>query len=134
DWAAGEDIFVTNGDDIKNLDLNAMKEFHRASKHAVSLALMHMEDPADYGAVLVRDGKVVHFLEKNKDLPPGLVSAGMYLISPAAMDLIEHSVPNDHKFLMFEKDMFPVLAKAEKLGGFVAEGTFFDCGTPERLE
>jgi mannose-1-phosphate guanylyltransferase len=131
-WMGKEDIFVTNGDDIKEVDLKAMLAFHRSQGTPATLALMRMEKPDDYGAVLVREDRISDFLEKKPDLAAGLVSAGMYVISPAALAHIEQGLEKGRKFLQFEKDMFPALAKSKKLGGFVTEGTFYDCGTFER--
>ncbi len=133
-WAGKDDIFVTNGDDIKDIDLREMSAFHRNQDVPATLALMRMEKPDDYGAVLVREDRITDFLEKRPGLAEGLVSAGMYIVSPAAIVHVEKGLKNSRKVLMFEKDMFPVLAKSEKLGGFVAEGTFYDCGTFERWE
>ena len=134
DWMDDDDIFVTNADDIKDIDLSAMLAFHRASGLPATVALMHMEKPEDYGAVLVSEHKVKDFLEKRVGLPPGLVSAGMYVISAGALAHNEDEIPAEKKFLMFEKDLFPTLAKTDKLGAFVAQGKFYDCGTFERWE
>lgn len=133
-WMGKEDIFVTNGDDIKEVDLRAMLAFHRDQGVSATLALMRMEKPDDYGAVLVRADRISDFLEKKAGLAAGLVSAGMYIISPAALAHIEQGLEKGRKCLQFERDVFPALAKTKKLGGFVAEGTFYDCGTFERWE
>lgn len=133
-WAGSDDVFVTNGDDIKEIDLVRMLEAHRASGAVATVALMRMDKPDDYGAVLVRENRITSYVEKQRDLPPGLVSSGMYIISPSATALIAKSAAAKEKFLMFEKDLFPVLAKGNDLGAFVCEGGFYDCGTPERLE
>lgn len=147
-WMGKEDVFVTNGDDIKNLDLAAMRTFHKAQKIPVTIALMKMEQPDDYGAVLVTGKRVREFIEKRAGTPPGLVSAGMYIVRPAALERLaggaeagpapanaaSGATSGAKKFLMFEKDLFPALAKTGELGAFIAEGTFFDCGTFERWE
>ena len=133
EWMDGQDVFVTNGDDIKDIDLAEMAQAHRRLGAPATIALMKMERPDDYGVVLVSADYVTNFLEKEPGLPPGLVSAGMYLISPAAFTHMAQGLPADEKFLMFEKHMFPVLAAKGKLAAFVAQGSFYDCGTPERL-
>lgn len=132
EWTGNEDIFVTNGDDIKDIDLRRMADFHRRTGVLATLALMVMGTPDDYGAVLVKEDKIVEFIEKRTGLPASPVSAGMYLISPAAIKRAEKAIPPGKKFLMFEKDLFPVLAAERQLGGFVCKGVFFDCGTLER--
>lgn len=134
EWANGEDVFIANGDDLVTLDLAAMHAFHRKTDGHATVALMRMEDPGDYGTVRLDGGKVTAFLEKEKNMPAGLVSAGVYVISAKALGHIGEGITKAQKFLMFEKDMFPILAAAGKLSGFVSEGTFYDCGTFERWE
>lgn len=131
-WMGGEDVFVTNGDDIKDIDLRQMADFHRRTGVLATLALMVMEKPEDYGAVLVKKDRIVEFVEKQMGLPASPVSAGMYIITPAAIEHVAKVISPEKKFLMFEKDFFPVLAAERRLGGFVCEGAFFDCGTFER--
>lgn len=133
-WMDGEEVFVSNGDDIKDIDLAAMLAFHRRTGAPATLTLMEMEKPDDYGAVLVRGDRVSDFLEKKAGLPAGLVNAGLYVITPAALDHFATSRQNAEKFLMFEKDFFPALAAKGLLAAFVSAGTFYDCGTPERWE
>ncbi|MGC9968357.1 MAG: nucleotidyltransferase family protein [Minisyncoccia bacterium] len=132
EWMGSENIFVTNGDDIKEIDLGAMAAFHGRANVLATVALMTMEKPDDCGTVLVKEDKVVEFVEKKTGLPASPVSAGMYLISPAAIKHMAGVISLEKKFLMFEKDFFPVLAVERQLGGFVCRGVFFDCGTFER--
>jgi NDP-sugar pyrophosphorylase family protein len=58
----------------------------------------------------------------------------MYIITPSALEQFAAAAPGVGKHLMFERDMFPILAEKNLLAGFVAEGTFYDCGTFERWE
>lgn len=132
-WMGEDDIAVTNGDDIKEIDLRQMHDYHRQAGTPATVALMHMEDPADYGAVIVKDGKVMEYIEKRPNLPPGFVSAGLYVISSRALNEAADRIPNDENFLMFETHFFPALSAKKKLAGFICKGRFFDCGTPERL-
>lgn len=134
EWMGDDHVFVTNADDIKNVDLGTMLAFHRRSGFPATIALMNMEKPDEYGAVVLRGDTIVSFLEKKPGLAEALVSCGLYIISPAALAAVENESGKDKKFLMFEKELFPVLARDEKLGAFVCEGTFYDCGTLERWE
>jgi mannose-1-phosphate guanylyltransferase / phosphomannomutase len=133
DWTGEDDVIVTNGDEIKEIDLRAMHDFHRRIGTPATVALMKMEKPDDYGAVVLEDGKIIEFIEKRPNLPAGFVSTGLYVISPRVLDEVAARIPKEKRFLMFETDLFPVLARKKKLGGFACEGRFFDCGTPERL-
>jgi NDP-sugar pyrophosphorylase family protein len=132
-WMGDEEIFVMNGDGIiKDLDLNEALSFHRKIGTKATISLMKVDDADDYGGVVISDDKVSDFLEKKKGLGAGWVSAGLYIINAAALEHIKEQIPEDQKFLMFEKDLFPVLASSGELGAFTSEGRFFDCGTPER--
>lgn len=133
-WIGDQMVFVTNGDDIKDIDLVAMADFHHNAKTPTTVALMKMEQPDDYGAVIVENGKIVDFLEKKAGMPPGYVSAGIYVLTPEAFTFVREEAGPDPKKLMFERDMFPQLAKNRRLGAFVCRGKFFDCGTLERWE
>jgi len=134
-WMGGEDLFVSNGDDIKNIDLRTMADFHHAAAMLATVALVRERERKDAGFVLVRENKIVDFLEKQENAPSDLVSAGLYLVSPAAFAHRAAGVPAEKIFLMFETDLFPALAKAGKLAGFVDEnGKLYDCGTFERWE
>ncbi len=135
DWMGDEDVFVVNGDVIhKNVDMNGMVAHHKASSMAATLVLMKVEKPDDYGTAIVDGSAITEFLEKKKGLPAGLVNAGVYIISSKALDQIASTAAAQGKYLMFEREMFPVLAGAKQLSGFISDGSFYDCGTFERWE
>jgi NDP-sugar pyrophosphorylase family protein len=135
DWVGGEDVFVSNGDEIKSIDLGAMAGFHRAVGMPATVALVTENERKDCGFVLVRENRIEKFLEKQEHPASNLMSSGLYLFSPAVFKLAAAGVPAGKKFLMFETDLFPLLAEYQQLAGFVsANGKVFDCGTFERWE
>ena len=134
-WADGQEVFVMNGDGVvKDLDVDAMVLFHRAAGTKATVSLMKVENPGDYGSVVIHDNKVTDFLEKKEGLDFAWVSAGFYIISSSAIAHIKEQISPEQEFLMFEKDLFPVLSKAGELAAFTSNGRFFDCGTFERWE
>jgi len=134
EWMGDENIFVSNGDEIKNIDLAAMEQFHRATGAPVTVALVVEKERKDGGFVLVRENKVAQFLEKQGMPDSNLMSAGMYLLSPSVFGADAVWIPHKKNFLMFETDLFPPLAAQGKLAGYISEGIVFDCGTFERWE
>jgi len=132
DWMDGENIYVTNGDDIKNVDLAAMVDFHSRVGVPATVALIEDTERTDGGAVLVVEDKISAFMEKFAAGDSKLISAGMYILSSAALDAIRNTELHEKKHLMFETDLFPLLARVGNLGGFIYEGTLYDCGTFER--
>lgn len=129
DWIGETPFFLTNGDELKNVDLKKMAEFHNEKSVSGTIALVKVDNPQDYGVVLCKDGIAQEFLEKPKNPPSNYINSGLYLFS--ADILKEHPGP---KFLMTEKDIFPQLAKEKKLAGFEFDGKWTDCGTWERYD
>jgi len=127
DWLLDEPFFLTNGDELKRIDLKKMADFHQKLKMPATIALVKVSDPQHYGVVICKDGKVQEFLEKPEKPVSSYVNSGLYLLNPEILE--NHLGP---QFLMIEKDLFPKLAKEQKLAGFKFQGKWTDCGTWER--
>ena len=129
DWISNNSFFLTNGDELKKINLSKMIDFHQKFQKPATIALVKVPNPKDYGVVICKKGIVQEFLEKPKDSPTKYINSGLYLLSPE----IFHYHPGP-KFLMIEKDLFPKLAKEKKLAGFKFRGKWLDCGTWEKYE
>lgn len=129
DWLSNDSFFLTNGDELKRIDLKKMADFHQKLKTPATIALVKVPDPQHYGVVICKNGKVEQFLEKPKNPPSKYINSGLYLLCPEIFEY--HTGP---KFLMIEKDIFPKLAQENKLAGFKFNGSWTDCGTWERYE
>jgi NDP-sugar pyrophosphorylase family protein len=123
-------IFVTNGDELKGLDLAALEAFHQTHKPAATVGLIRVPNPSDYGVAEMDGPRIARFHEKPAVPPSTLVSSGLYVVEPSAWSETDRS----KTFLMFEKDLFPQLAAQGRLGGCALDGPWFDCGTFERWE
>ncbi|MCW2959948.1 MAG: putative mannose-phosphate guanyltransferase, partial [Thermoleophilia bacterium] len=85
-----EPILVLSGDGIHDIDLAAVERTHRASGALVTLALLPVVDPSEYGvAVLDGSGRITGFQEKPKagTERSRLANTGVYVVSPRALDL-----------------------------------------------
>jgi len=133
-WTAGEPFFLTNGDELKEVDLSKMAEQHNKIGALVTIAAVEVANPREYG-VLVFDGDYIkNFLEKPENPPTNFISSGLYLIDPAVRRHLEPELKSGTKFLMIEKDLFPKLAADQKLAAYKSNGRWFDCGNLERWE
>lgn len=130
-WVRNEDFFVTNGDELKRLDLKAMRDFHRERQGAATIALVEHETPQDYGVAVLDGTRIKKFVEKPAKPPTKLISSGLYLFTPEVFQYFDFGKP---KFSMLEQHLFPVLAKEKKLHGFPYRGQWYDCGTFERWQ
>ena len=133
------DFFVTNGDELKEINLQKMLNFHQKKKLPATIALVKVPNPQDYGVVLCKNGRVQEFLEKPKNPPTKYINSGLYLLNGKIFDYLPrrrvgkagHPGP---KFSMLEKDLFPRLAKERKLAGYKFQGKWMDTGTFERYD
>ncbi len=129
DWISNKPFFLTNGDELKEINLTEMVNFHQKIKTLATVALIKVPNPKDYGVAIYENGLILKFLEKPKYPTSNYVSTGLYLFSPEIFNY--HQGP---KFSMIEKDILSKLAKEKKLAGFKFNGKWLDCGTWERYE
>jgi len=129
EWIGESQFFLTNGDELKKIDLKEMAAFHNKMKPIGTIALVEVPNPQDYGVAICKEDFIQEFLEKPSSPPSNYISSGIYLLSPEVL-----KYQNGPKFSMIEKDVFPMLAAEKKLAGFKFKGKWTDCGTWERYE
>ena len=126
-----DDTFIaSNGDELKDLNIEEMYKVHRDNHALVTIALTTVQDPSQYGVARLSGSKILEFVEKPKkeNAPSNLINSGFYIIEPEVIDLIPRG------FSMLEKDVFPKLAKQGKLFGYPFSGQWFDTGNIKRYE
>ena len=125
-----ESFIVSNGDELKDINIEEMYQLHKESNALVTIALTTVEDPSKYGVARLSGSKILEFVEKPKkeEAPSKLINSGFYIMEPEVIDLIPKG------FSMLEKDVFPKLAKMGRLFGYPFSGQWFDTGNIERYE
>ncbi len=128
DLLRSEDVIVFNGDVLDGHDIAAQVAQHRASGAAVTLYLTRVEDPRAFGCVPTdADGRVIDFMEKTPDPVTDQINAGCYVFR---RDVILEAIPPGEK-VSVERDTFPtLLARGQRLQGFVDDAYWLDVGTP----
>jgi mannose-1-phosphate guanylyltransferase len=127
----GNEPFVVIGcDEVTDLRLDRMLEFHRERGALATIGLVERDEVDQYGVVVVDDrGKIVGFQEKpaKGTERSKLVNTGVYLFSRAIFKWIPPG-----EFYDFGKQVFPSLQSAgEQFYGFDARGAYWaDIGTP----
>lgn len=147
DWISGSSFFFSNGDELKKIDLVKMSEFHQKMirqaynepRPAATIALVEVPDSQHYGVVICKNGRVQEFIEKPKNPLSKYINSGLYLLSPEIFNYLPRRRAGKAgqpgpQFSMIETDLFPKLAKENKLAGFKFRGKWTDCGTWERYE
>jgi NDP-sugar pyrophosphorylase family protein len=121
---------VVGCDDLTNLDLDAVVDFHRRREAIATIGLVQRDDVSEYGVVVLdARAKITGFQEKPA---PGtersrLVNTGIYVFSPEIFE----KIPADELY-DFGKQVFPELQEAgESFYGYWAHGAYWcDIGTP----
>jgi NDP-mannose synthase len=126
-------FIVMNGDVLSTVDYRALLRRHRESGNSLTIATSRRVTKMDYG-VLHLDGNLAGALRRvigyeEKPELPSLVSMGIYVIEPRALD----SVPEDGYF-DFPDLVQALLARGEQVGAYVHEGEWFDIGRHEDYE
>lgn len=120
-------FFLANADELKDLNLTDMYTFHKEHKGMATVALTTVDDPSKYGVANLSGYNIIDFIEKPKrqNAPSNLINAGLYIMEPEILDYIPEG------FARFENDVFPKLAKENKLIGYNFAGQWFDIETVE---
>jgi NDP-sugar pyrophosphorylase family protein len=129
DWFS-ESIVVSNGDELKELDLKKMMDWHLRKGGMVTIGLVKVSNPRAYGVAKMEGDKIIEFIEKPKNPTSHYINSGTYIMDPE----IRSYFPKRAKFSMLEVDLFPKLAKENKLFGYKFSGRWQDIGTFERWE
>jgi len=125
-----EPFIVSNGDELKNINIEKMYKLHKESNALATIALTTVDDPSKYGVARLSGSKILEFIEKPKkaEAPSNLINSGFYIIEPEVISMI----PDGNS--MLEKDVFPALAKQGRLFGYPFSGQWYDTGNMERYE
>jgi NDP-sugar pyrophosphorylase family protein len=122
-----ETVIVCNADELKNIDLDDMYEFHKDGHKICTIALTTVNDPSRFGVAMLNGNKIVAFVEKpsKETAPSKLVNAGLYIIEPDVLNYIPDG------FSMIEQDVFPKLAAEERLYGYIFSGQWYSTKSEE---
>ena len=128
-----ETFVVISGDALCDFDIGEIVAFHRERGALATLALKSVDNPLEFGVVIVDDeGRIERFLEKPSwgQVFSDTINTGVYVIEPELLDRIPEGEPYD-----FSKQLFPeLLAEGAPLYGYVVpEDKYWkDIGTIEQ--
>ncbi|MFP4498129.1 MAG: sugar phosphate nucleotidyltransferase [Vulcanimicrobiota bacterium] len=103
-----DDTFlVTGGDDLHDIDLTALVNFHKEKNALATIGLSPVEQVQHYGVVVTdNEGKILEFQEKPdpEEAKSKWVNNGLYIFEPQVLEMIP---PNT--FYDFGSELFPLL-------------------------
>ncbi|CAN7008916.1 hypothetical protein IGI04_011163 [Brassica rapa subsp. trilocularis] len=127
---SGKPFFVLNSDVICEYPLLEMIEFHKNHGAEATIMVTKVDDPSKYGVVVMEkegeeETRVESFVEKPKYFVGDKINAGIYLLNPSVLDMIEL------RRTSIEKEIFPKIASEKKLYAMVLPGFWMDIGQPK---
>lgn len=121
------------GDLIESVDFNKMVGFHKMNNALITLFTHPNAHPFDSDLLLVDENNVVLGMDSKHNVRNyyyhNLVNAGIYVISPEALDCFKEAKKTD-----MEKDFISNLIPTKKVYSYRSSEYVKDAGTLERLE
>ena len=133
-------VFAVQGDNIFDVDLKELVEFHQKKGAVMTIALREVEDVEGYGiADINKDKRISKFVEKPapKEAPSNLANTGLYMVSPEIRKIfkekgVKQIIKERHR-LDFGYDFIPYIIKTGRtVYGYTLKGSWYDVGTPKR--
>jgi NDP-sugar pyrophosphorylase family protein len=124
---------VVGGDDLADIDLKRVVKQHHEHKALCTIALSLVDDPSEYGIVLVNErGKITKFVEKPKGevIFSNMANTGVYVFEPEIFDLIPRGVSYG-----FGTNVFPMLLEQKKrFYGYLTSSYWRDVGNLKQYQ
>lgn len=121
-------FFVLNSDVICDYPFKDLAKFHKDNGGEGTIVVTKVDEPSKYG-VVVHDRNVPNlidrFVEKPVEFVGNRINAGMYILNPSVIDLIEM------KPTSIEKETFPQLVEKNQLFSYDLPGYWMDVGQPK---
>ena len=132
-----DDLLVVSGDNLIDIDLLSIVEFHQKHKPLLTVALKELgpdENISSYGvARMDEDMRIRGFVEKPKpgSEPSRMINTAFYLFSPQIREVLAEMGDRARDI---GGDLIPYLTEnGYPVYGFPVSGYWIDIGTPERL-
>jgi mannose-1-phosphate guanylyltransferase/phosphomannomutase len=126
-----ERFVIVSGDALTDVDLGKAVAFHEERGAEVTLVLKEVDDPSEFGIVVLDDdGRVTEFLEKpdEDEVFSYTANTGIYVVEPGILQDIPEGQEYD-----WSKDHFPkMLEEGRPIYGFVTQGYWEDIGNIEQ--
>ena len=133
-------VFAVQGDNIFDVNLKELVEFHQKKGALMTIALREVEDVEGYGiADINKDMRISKFVEKPapKDAPSNLANTGLYMVSPEIRKIFKEEgvkkIIKERNRLDFGYDFIPYIIKSGRpVYGYTLKGSWYDVGNPKR--
>lgn len=114
-------VLVMNGDILTKVNFNHLLDFHKKGGHDATVCIKQIEYGIPYGVVKVENQRIVEIQEKPR--MHYFIAAGIYILSPSAIELIEKG-----KFLDMPHLIQKMIGLGKSVGSFPIHEYWIDIG------
>ena len=123
-----EPFFICYADNLTNINLTQMLQFHQSKNSSFTMALFECNNPKECGIVEMNDNNfIIQFQEKPEYPKSNLANAGIYL---ANSEIFQYNKNSNKKFCDFGFEILPQL----KMFGWKDDFYLLDIGTLEKYD
>ena len=121
-------FFLLWGDNLMDIDLNAMYKAYLHDAPQITMALTPRIDVENFGVAKLEGNKIVSFVEKPKreEAPSNYINAGAFIIDPKCLKILPEGKSS------IERDCFEKLASLGEISAFIHEGQWYPTDTVEK--
>ncbi len=138
-YSVKDPVFAVQGDNIFDVDVRELVEFHENKKAVMTIALREVENVEGFGiADINKERRIARFVEKPtpKEAPSNLANTGLYMVSPEIKKIFKEKgvkeIIKERKRLDFGFDFIPYLIRTGRpVYGYTLKGSWYDVGTPK---
>lgn len=118
-----EPFFLTYGDGVSDVDLDALLSFHKS--HRKLMTMSAVRPPARFGELAIAENGVVESFQEKPQLHSGWINGGFFVVEPEFLNLIPRSN------VMLEREPLEAATKIGQLVAYKHEG-FWQCMDTKR--
>jgi bifunctional UDP-N-acetylglucosamine pyrophosphorylase/glucosamine-1-phosphate N-acetyltransferase len=123
-----EDFLALNGDTL--ISPQTLGEVLRSHEGSATLALRNVENPRNYGAVILEGERVVKLVEKPEKKVSPLINAGIYVFSPEIFKAIKKTGKSERGEYELTSAINILIEEGNQVRGVEIKGLWEDVGTP----
>jgi NDP-sugar pyrophosphorylase family protein len=132
-------VFAVQGDNIFDVNVNEIVEFHEKKEAVMTIALREVENVEGFGiADINKERRISRFVEKPtlEEAPSNLANTGLYVVSPEIRGIFKEKgvkqITKQTNRLDFGFDFIPYLIRTGRpVYGYTLKGSWYDVGTPK---
>ena len=129
-FTTNEDIFIFYSDNLTNINLNNLYQFHKSHFFLLTMGLFRTNNPHDCGIAELDESKtIIEIIEKPKKPKSNLANAGIYITSGEVFNFINSTTKG---LLDIGFDLLPNLVNHMK--GYTMPEYIIDVGTLDNLK